>query len=100
MLTIYSISDPDMNFVKRTAIIAGLVSAVVGTSAAAALMYSYDIVYYSDASMSSAVGMKYVHCSGQKVLGVGSVVTPYYQIENEAPCRHGGYPTDPDELYD
>jgi hypothetical protein len=70
-------------------VVAGLAAVSIVSSAVAARMYSENIIYFSDASMSTQVGDEFIGCSGSPQLD--GVRTPYRMVISQEPCREGGY---------
>jgi hypothetical protein len=81
----------DVNKISLSPLVAitGLAGVLYMSSALAHLAYSYDLIYYSDATMTVQVGDKFVACNGHAT--VNGTVTAYYQKTEEAACGDGGY---------
>lgn len=63
--------------------LANLVATVA--SAAPLVRYYQEITYYSDASLSDAVGDRTILCNGHQF--TSGTVTPYYTVDLSIPCN-------------
>jgi hypothetical protein len=77
-------------------VVAGLAAVSIVSSAVASRMYSENIVYFSDATMTEQVGDEFIPCSGSSQLS--GVRTAYSQVVSQEPCNGGGYECPPDDL--